>query len=79
MKTILLDAGHGGIINGKYQTKGKRSPEFDQGVLYEGEFNRAIVDRLIKMLEHNAVPYVNQTSTNLDIGLDYRVDFANTL
>lgn len=79
MKTILLDAGHGGVINGVYQTKGKRSPEFDQGVLYEGEFNRAIVNRLIVMLEHHAVPYINLTSTNLDIGLDNRVDFANTL
>ena len=38
MKTIILDAGHGGMINGKYQTKGKRSPVWEDGsVLYEGD------------------------------------------
>jgi N-acetylmuramoyl-L-alanine amidase len=79
MKTILLDAGHGGIINGEYQTKGKRSPEYSEGVLYEGEFNRSIVNRLVALCEKNGIPYVNLTATNLDIGLDNRVDFANTL
>lgn len=79
MKTILLDAGHGGVINGEYQTKGKRSPEYAGGVLYEGEFNRDIVSRLVKKCELHGIPYVNLTSTNLDIGLDNRVDFANTL
>ena len=46
----LLDPGHGGMIDGEYQTAGKRSPRFADGeVLYEGEFNRAIVKRV-----HNA-------------------------
>jgi len=79
MKTILFDNGHGGIINGVYQTKGKRSPEYDQGVLYEGEFNRAIVDRLIELCEISGIPYVNVSASNLDIGLDNRVDFANSI
>ena len=35
--TWLLDPGHGGIIDGVYQTAGKRSPKFPDGsVLYEG-------------------------------------------
>ena len=29
--TILLDAGHGSIINGHYQTAGKRSPIWEDG------------------------------------------------
>jgi len=79
MKTILFDNGHGGIINGVYQTKGKRSPEYDEGVLFEGEFNRAIVNRLIELCEIAGIPYVSVAASNLDVGLDNRVDFANTL
>ena len=38
---VLLDNGHGGIINGEYQTPGKRSPVWADGSqLFEGEFNR---------------------------------------
>jgi len=48
--TWLLDPGHGGIIDGVYQTAGKRSPAFPDGsVLYEGEFNRAIVKQILKL------------------------------
>ena len=40
----ILDNGHGGIINGVYQTAGKRSPIWADGTqLFEGEFNRAIM------------------------------------
>ena len=53
MKTIILDAGHGGLINGVYQTKGKRSPIWPDGrQLFEGVFNRQIVELL-------KVKYVN--------------------
>lgn len=45
----LLDPGHGGVIDGEYQTPGKRSPLLeDNKQLYEGEFNRAIVQRILK-------------------------------
>lgn len=42
--TIIIDEGHGGLIQGIYQTEGKRSPNFKElgGVLYEGIFNRAV-------------------------------------
>ena len=40
---ILLDAGHGGIIDGEYQTSGKRSPKWGDGSQYfEGKGNRQI-------------------------------------
>jgi len=52
----ILDPGHGGIApDGKYVTKGKRSPEVPPGI-YEGEFNRAIVERLYKLMQQPA-PY----------------------
>jgi len=48
--TWLLDAGHGGFIDGEYQTAGKRSPTFPDGsVLYEGEFNREVVKQIMKL------------------------------
>jgi N-acetylmuramoyl-L-alanine amidase len=76
----ILDNGHGGVIDGVYQTPGKRSPVWPDGeVLYEGEFNRAIVDRLIKMCESNNIDYVNLVDTPRDIGLPERVRTANGL
>jgi len=48
--TWLLDPGHGGIIDGVYQTAGKRSPRFPDGsILYEGEFNRDVVKRIMQL------------------------------
>jgi len=75
----LLDNGHGGIIDGLYQTNGKRSPRWSDGsILYEGEFNRAIVNRLIEKLTINAINYVNITPENEDISLNERVRRANS-
>ncbi|MEF1204613.1 hypothetical protein [Photobacterium damselae] len=49
---FILDAGHGGIINGQYQTEGKRSPIWDDGSqLFEGEFNRAVVKGIKRVYE----------------------------
>jgi len=48
--TWLLDPGHGGFIDGVYQTAGKRSPMFPDGSqVFEGEFNRDIVRRIIDL------------------------------
>ena len=44
---VILDAGHGGMIDGEYQTAGKRSPIWDDGSQYfEGVGNREIVSKL---------------------------------
>ncbi len=75
----LLDNGHGGIIDGLYQTEGKRSPNWDDGsILYEGEFNRAIVNRLIEMLTAERINYVNIVPELEDISLNERVKRANS-
>ena len=59
--TWLLDPVHGGIIDGEYQTLGKRSPVFPDGsILYEGEFNRDIVSRILQL---------STPSSNLDLAL----------
>ena len=76
----LLDNGHGGVIDGLYQTEGKRSPVWDDGsVLYEGEFNRSIVNRLIEMLTAARINYVNIVPELEDISLNERLAASNEL
>ena len=78
-KTILLDAGHGGVLNGLYQTSGKRSPKWDDGsILYEGEFNRAIKARLKEMFQMEGINYVDINPQDTDLSLSDRVSKANT-
>jgi N-acetylmuramoyl-L-alanine amidase len=76
----ILDNGHGGIIDGIYQTPGKRSPVWPDGTqLFEGEFNRAIVDRLVKMCNEAGIECVNLVDTQKDISLEARTDKANDI
>ena len=61
----LFDNGHGGIIDGVYQTAGKRSPYWPDGeILYEGEFNRGIVNRLMKLCTDAGIECVNLVDTH---------------
>lgn len=73
---FLLDPGHGGMINGKYVTPGKRSPEIPPGV-YEGVVNRKIVARLSQYCEDNKISYSNIVPELEDISLSERVKRAN--
>tara|TARA_B110000285_G_scaffold178884_1_gene201307 strand:- start:606 stop:1217 length:612 start_codon:yes stop_codon:yes gene_type:complete len=76
----LFDNGHGGIINNVYQTAGKRSPMWNDGkILYEGEFNRSIVNRLMKLCTDSGIECVNLVDTQKDISLGARVRKANEI
>ena len=76
----ILDNGHGGVVDGVYQTSGKRSPIWPDGsVLNEGEVNRAIVDRLVKLCAANNIDHVNLVDTQEDISLSDRVSKANQI
>ncbi|VVS93689.1 N-acetylmuramoyl-L-alanine amidase [Desulfoluna spongiiphila] len=75
---ILLDAGHGGVIDGVYQTPGKRSPKWSDGSqLFEGEFNRWIVNGLSERLSRRHIPYVLIAPEQRDVTLRTRVNRAN--
>ncbi|MCH2193680.1 N-acetylmuramoyl-L-alanine amidase [Kordia sp.] len=75
---VLLDNGHGGLINGTYQTPGKRSPIWSDGSqLFEGEFNRAIVNGIIEELTTLRIPYENLAPEYRDVTLQTRVRRAN--
>ena len=89
--TWLLDPGHGGIIDGVYQTAGKRSPEFEDGsVLYEGVFNRDVASRIIGLTSgirpgracNKAIKkadVINLVPTEEDVSLYKRVKLANEI
>jgi len=74
---VLLDNGHGGLINGQYQTPDKRKDWGNDGVIYEGEFNRAIVNGIIENLTKLNIPYVNIAPEYWDVRLETRVRRAN--
>lgn len=75
---VLLDNGHGSLINAEYQTDGKRSPIWNDGSqLFEGEFNRAIVNGIIQQLTRLKIPYVNIAPEYRDVRLETRVKRAN--
>jgi len=74
---VLLDNGHGGLINGTYQTLGKRKDWGAGNVIYEGEFNRAIVNGIIQELTRLKIPYVNIAPEYWDVRLETRVRRAN--
>ena len=88
MKPLLpiIDCGHGSLVRGSdgevlYDTAPKKMYDHGiHGIAYEGAQTRRIADCLIKRWgkEENR-PYINLTDTNLDIGLDNRVNAANAL
>tara|TARA_R110001592_G_scaffold183118_3_gene426686 strand:+ start:1980 stop:2714 length:735 start_codon:yes stop_codon:yes gene_type:complete len=76
----IFDNGHGGIIDGVYQTSGKRSPIWEDGTqLFEGEFNRSIVSRLMKLCAEAGIECVNLVDTQEDMPLSERTNTANAL
>ncbi len=79
----IIDAGHGGLKNGKYTTPasiGKRYTFADGTQIYEGEINRRIGKILIDMLKEAGIAHHNLTvDTEEDISLKDRVEQANAL
>lgn len=81
---FLFDPGHGGMINGKYQTNGKFSPLFDDGKtrLYEGVNNRDNVRIFRQALSEKGLDSIDIVNSEEDTPLAERVrkanDFAKT-
>lgn len=73
----IFDNGHAGMINGVYLTPGKRSPELGKGILYEGAFNRWVVNRLIEKCDRNKIPYFQASPEPSDVPLEQRVKRAD--
>jgi N-acetylmuramoyl-L-alanine amidase len=76
----IFDPGHGGLVDGKYQTAGKRSPKFADGkVLFEGVNNRDNVQRIMKAFKENGLECVDVVDSENDVSLIERVKKANKL
>lgn len=76
----IFDPGHGGLVDGKYQTAGKRSPKFADGkVLFEGVNNRDNVQRIMKAFRDNGLECVDVVDSENDVSLIERVKKANKL
>ena len=71
-KIILFDNGHG------QETPGKRSPVLKDGrQLFEWEFNRDIVRRIILKCDHAGIRAVKLVSETFDVSLEERCKRAN--
>lgn len=75
---ILIDAGHGGMIDGKYVTPGKRGQiDDDERVIYEGLSNRAQAFELQYQLSLLGIASEMVFAANADTPLQERVTYAN--
>jgi len=78
----VIDPGHGGMKNGVYQTKGKRSPVWDDGTQYfEGVGNRQIAERVGRKLRDYDIDfaYTVDPKDGTDVPLKDRVNWINKL
>lgn len=75
----ILDAGHGGMKDGKYTTAPAKMFKFDDGLtIYEGVTNRAITKKLQTLLTASAIDFETVYDDKLDIPLAIRVTMADS-
>lgn len=82
MKKIfpLLDAGHGGMVGGKYVTAPyKMFQHKDGSIAYEGVITRKIKNSLITLLQDNGIEFFDVVPVELDMSLSSRVSRANAI
>ena len=76
---VILDNGHGGMLNNTYQTSGKRSPFLDGKPLFEGVFNRGVVAKIARLLDFADIDHEILVPEERDISLSERVKRVNDL
>lgn len=79
-QVFFVGSGHGGIIDGMYQTAPEKMYRFPNGdYAYEGVINKAFKHALFVRMDEIGFPYIDINASNLDIELDERVDIINRL
>ena len=85
---LIIDPGHGGMLNGKYQTSGKQF-HFTSGFsFYEGVFNRELASKIVALalsegretvdaLTGRVISASNYAFSPVDVPLATRVSNAN--
>ncbi|MDA3910962.1 MAG: N-acetylmuramoyl-L-alanine amidase [Bacteroidales bacterium] len=77
---VAVIAGHGSIINNVYQTKGKQSPEWQDGTkIYEGYSTHMLANDLVSELQYNDIEADILTWNATDISLYQRVFKTNSI
>lgn len=76
---VLIDPGHGGVINGKYTTDPRKMFNHGDFVFYEGVYNRALAWYTMTALYQSNMNYAILTPSDLDQPLQWRVDVANAM
>lgn len=74
----IIDNGHGGVINGVYQTPGKRFVHPDGLTIYEGDFNRKVSALLSYYLSAYNIQHFLVCPELEDTPLQERVKRANS-
>jgi N-acetylmuramoyl-L-alanine amidase len=75
---IILDSGHGGIVNGKYTTAPAKMHNYKDGrIAYEGVINRHVKEKLMESLLMCGIPFYDVSKGEEDIPLAERVKEAN--
>jgi len=78
-KIFLFDSGHGGSINGVYQTApAKMYRHTDGTVAYEGMINRAVKNYTLKLLTQYKLRFIDVCPTELDVPLEVRTNVINS-
>jgi len=78
-RTWLIDSGHGGMIDGIYQTSpAKMFTHVNKKTFYEGVYNRLIKEMLISRMKDAGLRYIDLCPTELDLLLYNRVQVANS-
>ena len=73
-----IDAGHGGMIAGKYVTAPAKMFTFPDGfTVYEGVFNRAVVAKLAYLLGNEKIPFSLVSNCPHDAPLTERKNIIN--
>ena len=76
----LIDAGHGGIKDGKYVTAPAKMHRFDDGfTIYEGVTNRKIADKLAAMLHDACIDFGLVYDEVIDTSLTERARIVNSV
>jgi N-acetylmuramoyl-L-alanine amidase len=71
---FLIDSGHGGLINGQYQTAPNKMYRFPTGdYSWEGVINRRFKHELFHEMDNEGLQYIDICPTDLDLDLDLRV------
>lgn len=77
-KIFLIDSGHGGMIDGQYQTAPSKMYHHPNGeIAYEGVINRLIKDMTMELFRKNNIRFIDVCPSEMDLDLDVRCNVIN--